>query len=86
LAFTAAMDAGDFVMFRRTLLGIRDRAERLARHAPGAAEPQDLAPGRPLDFDLAVEIGDGVDPGGPITFGSWPSGALLLDLPEEAHS
>ena len=56
LAFTAAMDAGDFVMFRRTLLGIRDRAERLARRARGAAEPQDLAPGRPLEFDLAVEI------------------------------
>lgn len=30
LAFTAAMDAGDFIMFRRTLLGIRERAERLA--------------------------------------------------------
>ena len=56
LTFTAAMDAGDFVMFRRTLLGIRERAERLARRAPGAAEPQDLAPGRPLEFDLAVEI------------------------------
>jgi hypothetical protein len=25
-----AMDAGDFVMFRRTLLGIRERAERHA--------------------------------------------------------
>lgn len=56
LAFTAAMDAGDFVMFRRTLLGIRDRAERLTRRAAGAADPQDLAPGRPLEFDLAVEI------------------------------
>lgn len=56
LAFTAAMDAGDFVMFRRTLLGIRDRAERLARPAPGTADPQDLAPGQPLDFDLAIEI------------------------------
>ncbi len=56
LAFTGAMDAGDFVMFRRTLLGIRDRAERLTRGAPGAADPQDLAPGRPLEFDMAVEI------------------------------
>jgi hypothetical protein len=45
LAFTAAMDAGDFIMFRRTLLGIRDRAERLRRHAPGAADHQDLKPG-----------------------------------------
>lgn len=56
LVFTAAMDVGDFVMFRRTLLGIRDRAERLTRGAPGAADPQDLAPGRPLAFDLAIEI------------------------------
>jgi uncharacterized protein YndB with AHSA1/START domain len=56
LAFTAAMDAGDFVMFRRTLLGIRDRAERLTRSTPGAADPEDLAPGRPLEFDLAIEI------------------------------
>lgn len=43
LAWAALMDAGDFVMSRRTLLGIRDRAERLAasvggRGGPGAVE------------------------------------------------
>jgi hypothetical protein len=31
LPFRAAMDAGDFVMMRRMLLGIRDRAERAYR-------------------------------------------------------
>lgn len=57
LLWAAAMDAGDFVMFRRTLLGIRERAERSARARPGAAEPGDLTDGGvPLDFDLAVEI------------------------------
>lgn len=57
LLWAAAMDAGDFVMFRRTLLGIRERAERYARSRPGAGEPQDLSrSGAPLDFDLAVKI------------------------------
>lgn len=57
LAWAAAMDAGDFVMFRRTLLGIRERAERSARVRPGAAEPEDHScGGAVLDFDLAVEI------------------------------
>ena len=51
------MDAGDFVMFRRTLLGSRKRAERYAQSRPGAAEPEDLSRGGvPLDVDLAVEI------------------------------
>jgi hypothetical protein len=35
--FLAAMDAGDFVMMRRMLLGIRDRAERACRLARSAA-------------------------------------------------
>lgn len=38
LAFTAAMDAGDFVMFRRTLLGIKERAEHRARPDEAAAD------------------------------------------------
>lgn len=41
LAFTIAMDVGDFVMFRRTLIGIRDRAERLSS---GPAPGQGWAP------------------------------------------
>lgn len=56
LAWAAAMDAGDFVMSRRMLLGIRQRAERLARRRHGGAEPEDDAPGTPLTYDLSVPI------------------------------
>lgn len=56
LAWAAAMDAGDFVMSRRMLLGIARRAERMARRTRGGPEPGDHAPDRPLTFDLSVAI------------------------------
>ena len=56
LVWAAAMDAGDFVMSRRMLLGIRNRAERLARRRHFGPAPTDEAPGRPLTFDLSVPV------------------------------
>ena len=56
LAWAAAMDAGDFVMARRMLLGVRDRAEGLARQVPGALDPEDADPGTPLRYDLSVRV------------------------------
>ncbi len=56
LAWAIAMDAGDFVMSRRMLLGIRQRAERLAHRRRGGAEPTDDSPGTPLSYDLSVPV------------------------------
>jgi hypothetical protein len=56
LPWAVAMDAGDFVMTRRMLLGIRQRAERLARRRRGGTEPTDDDPGTPLSYDLSVPI------------------------------
>lgn len=56
LVWAAAMDAGDFVMFRRMMLGIRERAEAAEDARLGAAEVEDLAPRRRLVYDLACVI------------------------------
>jgi hypothetical protein len=56
LRFAAIMDLSDFVMSRRTLLGIRRRAERLARRRRGGVDPTDHSPGTRLTFDLSVPI------------------------------
>jgi hypothetical protein len=56
LLWAALMDAGDFVMSRRMLLGLRDRAEHRARRTRGGAEPRDDGPDRPLAFDLSVPV------------------------------
>ena len=56
LPWAAAMDAGDFFMSRRMLLGVRERAERLARRHRGGPQPTDDAPGTPLTFDLSIPI------------------------------
>jgi hypothetical protein len=56
LVWAAAMDAGDFVMFRQMMLGIRERAEVAERSRPGTAPVCDLAPGRPLEYDIACVI------------------------------
>lgn len=56
VAFAAMMDVSDFVMSRRTLLGIRARAERLGRQARGGAAPTDHGPEVPLEFDLSVPV------------------------------
>lgn len=54
VAWAALMDAGDFVMSRRMLLGVKERAERRVRRTRGGAEPSDDSPGGPLRFDLSV--------------------------------
>ncbi|MFZ5870921.1 MAG: SRPBCC family protein [Actinomycetota bacterium] len=56
LAFVVGMDVGHVVMTRRMLLGIAERAERLARAVPGAHDPEDRSPGMPLEYDLAVVV------------------------------
>jgi hypothetical protein len=56
LAWAAAMDVGDFVMFRQMMLGIRERAETAEHARPGVAPVQDLAPHRPLEYDIACVI------------------------------
>jgi hypothetical protein len=56
LTFAAIMELSDFVMSRRTLLGIRARAERLARRTRGGPPPTDHAPQTPLEFDLSVPV------------------------------
>ncbi len=56
LAWAAAMDAGDFVMFRQMMLGIRERAETAEPARPGVAPVQDLAPDRLLEYDIAGVI------------------------------
>lgn len=54
--FASIMDLSDFVMSRRTLLGIRQRAERLARRRRGGPEPTDHSPQTRLRFDLSVPV------------------------------
>lgn len=56
IAWAVLMDAGDFVMSRRMLLGVKERAERRVRRTRGGAEPSDDSPGGPLRFDLSVEV------------------------------
>jgi hypothetical protein len=56
VTFAAMMDVSDFIMSRRTLLGIRDRAQRLSRRTRGGPPPTDHAPGTPLEFDLSVRV------------------------------
>jgi hypothetical protein len=56
LAWAALMDAGDFLMSRRMLIGIRKRAQRRARHHRLGPEPSDDAPGTPLTYDLSVPV------------------------------
>lgn len=56
LSFATIMELSDFVMSRRTLLGIRARAEQLARRARGGPPPIDHAPHTPLEFDLSVPV------------------------------
>lgn len=47
LPWMALMDAGDFVMSRRMLLGVRARAERLARGVPEAGQPRNAGSAGP---------------------------------------
>jgi hypothetical protein len=54
--FAAIMDLSDFIMSRRTLLGVRHRAERLSRRRRGGPEPTDHSPGTRLVFDLSVPV------------------------------
>jgi hypothetical protein len=56
LRFASIMDLSDFIMSRRTLLGVRQRAERLSRHRRGGPEPTDHSPGTRLVFDLSVPV------------------------------
>ncbi|HEU5144106.1 MAG TPA: SRPBCC family protein [Dermatophilaceae bacterium] len=56
VGFASMMDLSDFVMSRRTLLGLRQRAERLAHRRRGGAEPTDHSPGTRLVFDLSVPV------------------------------
>lgn len=56
LRFASIMDLSDFIMSRRTLLGIRQRAEHLARRRRGGPEPTDHSPGTRLVFDLSVPV------------------------------
>lgn len=56
VAFAAVMDLGDFVMSRRTLLGVRQRAECLSRRRRGGPEPTDHSPETRLVFDLSVPV------------------------------
>jgi hypothetical protein len=51
-----AMDVGHVLFTRRMLLNIKDRAERLAAAAPGAADPVDHSPTTPLRYDLSVDV------------------------------
>jgi uncharacterized protein YndB with AHSA1/START domain len=51
-----AMDAGELLMARRSLLGVKDRAERRARARPGAHDPVDHSPGSPLTYELSVVV------------------------------
>jgi uncharacterized protein YndB with AHSA1/START domain len=51
-----AMDAGELLMARRSLLGIKDRAERRARARPGAHDPVDHSPGSPLTYELSILV------------------------------
>lgn len=55
-AFAVMMDVSDFIMSRRTLLGIRDRAEELRRRGDARAAPVDHGPQVPLEFDLSVPV------------------------------
>jgi hypothetical protein len=74
VVFAAMMDVSDFIMSRRTLLGIRDRAERLGRRTRGGPPPTDHAPQTPLEFDLSVAV---CAPGAEVY-------ALLSDVQEHA--
>jgi uncharacterized protein YndB with AHSA1/START domain len=56
LFLVVAMDVGELLMDRRALLGIKARAERLARARPGAHEPVDHPPRTPLTYDLTVVV------------------------------
>ncbi|MGX7729658.1 SRPBCC family protein [Rhodococcus sp. 2H158] len=56
VGWAALMDAGDFVMSRRMLLGIRDRAERHARRRRGGPPPVDESPGTTMDFRLRIPV------------------------------
>lgn len=56
LAWAVLMDAGDLVMSRRMLLGIRERAETRARRGGRARAPRDLDP-TALRYDLEVAVG-----------------------------
>ena len=51
-----AMDVGELLMARRSLLGVKDRAERRARARPGAHEPVDHSPASPLTYELSVVV------------------------------
>jgi Polyketide cyclase / dehydrase and lipid transport len=51
-----AMDVGELLMARRSLLGIKDRAERRARARPGAHDPVDHSPASPLTYELSVVV------------------------------
>jgi hypothetical protein len=51
-----AMDAGELLMARRSLLGVKDRAERRARARPGAPDPVDHSPGSPLTYELSMIV------------------------------
>jgi Polyketide cyclase / dehydrase and lipid transport len=51
-----AMDVGELLMARRSLLGIKDRAERRARARPRAHDPVDHSPASPLTYELSVVV------------------------------
>ena len=56
VGWAVLMDVGDFVMSRRMLLGIRDRAEQHARRRRGGPPPVDESPVTPMDFRLRIPV------------------------------